>query len=184
MTASQGSAGWNFSYKVDAAIPAFGITEAARSTATADLCSLELVKDGTRGKKQIKETTTFDAGKLMVTRTTGTSGGGKTEMRMNACAKDALTYIQFLRNELAAGRLPSGQPVYYGAGYQTRVQYIGTQKMRSGSEVIEADKLNATFKGPASEMTVELFFRRDPARTPLMVQIPVAVGRFTVEFER
>ena len=175
--------GWTFSMTLDAALPAFPLAETADSRASSDLCSLELRKTGTRGKRTVKETTKFDAAKAMATRTTG-GDGGKSEIRIGSCPKDALTFIQFARRELAAGRVPAAQQVYYGAGYQTRLQYTGTQKIRVGNEYVEADKLTGNVKGPASEFTLELYFARDPERKPLLVSIPVAVGKFTVEFER
>jgi len=185
LTSTTAPGGWNFALKIDAAIPAFPIAETAKATAGADLCSTELIKEATRGRRKVGEKTTFDATKLIATRkTTNVPDGGKTEIRINACAKDALTFIQFLRRELAAGRLPQAQAVYYGAGYQTRLQYIGTQRVRSGSEVIDADKLTAFIKGPASEFTLEFLFARDPSRSPISVTIPVAIGKFTLEFER
>jgi hypothetical protein len=172
-----------FSFNVEAAIPGFAVAESGSSKSTVDFCSLELVKKAKRGKRATEEQTVFDSRESTATRTTVVpKGGGKTEIRINPCAKDALTFLNYLRSELAAGRLPSSQPVYYGAGYQTRVQYKGTQQVRSGSESVEADILTATIKGPAAELTVDLFFARDPARTPLLAQIPVAVGKFTVEF--
>jgi hypothetical protein len=174
---------WTFSMNVDAAIPAFAVAESAKSRATPDLCSTYLEKEATRGRRVVSETTTFDASKLTATRQTG-KGGGKTEMRIAGCARDALTFIQHLRRELAAGRLPSAQSVYYGAPYATRVQYSGTVKVVRDGQYVDADKLQATIKGPASEFTVDLFFLRDSDRTPFQVQIPVAVGKFTVEFER
>lgn len=185
LTSTIGAGGWTFAMKLDAAIPAFPIAEAAKAAAGADLCSTELVKEATRGRRKVGEKTTFDSAKLTATRkTTNMPDGGKTEVRINACAKDALTFIQFLRRELAAGRLPQAQPVYYGSGYQTRLQFIGTQRVRSGSEYVDADKLTAFIKGPASEFTVDLFFARDASRTPISITIPVAIGKFTVEFER
>jgi hypothetical protein len=51
-------------------------------------------------------------------------------------------------------------------------------------EAIEADKLTAFIKGPASEFSVDLLFARDPVRTPVQAVIPVALGKFTVEFTR
>ncbi|HYD83039.1 MAG TPA: DUF3108 domain-containing protein [Opitutus sp.] len=175
--------GWSFSMNVEAAIPAFAVAESAKSSATADFCSVELEKTGTRGKREITETTTFDASKMIATRETK-KGGGKSEMRITACARDALTFLQFMRRELAAGKLPQAQPVYYGAPYQTRVQYTGTTKIVANGEAIDADKLTATFKGPASEFAVDMWFARDAARTPVKAQIPVTVGKFTVEFSR
>ncbi|MBC8166951.1 MAG: DUF3108 domain-containing protein, partial [Bryobacteraceae bacterium] len=183
LTSTQTAQGWSFSFNVYAGIPGFGIVETARSKATTDLCSLSLSKEGSRGKKKVNEQTTFDSAKLTATRQTG-KDGGKSEMRVSACVRDALTFIQFARRELAAGRLPAAQPVYYGAGYQTRLQYAGTQKVTAGKESPEADKLTGTIKGPASDLTIEMFFARDAARTPMLVRIPVAMGKFTVEFVR
>ncbi len=175
---------WSFSMKVDAALPGFPLAESAQSTAGKDLCSVELTKESTRGRRKTTEKTTFDPSKLTATRRTVTNDGGKTEYRIPGCARDAMSFVQFIRRELAAGRLPQPQQVYYGAPYQTRVQYVGTQSVRSGNEMVEADKLTASIKGPASELTVELLFRRDPTRTPLSVTIPVTIGKFTVEFDR
>jgi hypothetical protein len=183
LTSSQTASGWTFSMKVEAAIPAFTISEAARSKAGGDLCSLELRKQATRGSRIVDETTKFDASSLTATRQTG-KGGGKSEIRISACAKDALTFLQFLRHELIAGRLPAAQHVYYGAGYQTRVQYVGTQRVVSNGEAIDADKLTVFIKGPSSEFSVDLLFARDAVRTPVEAVIPVAVGKFTVEFVR
>jgi hypothetical protein len=183
LTSSQTANGWSFSMNVEAAIPAFTIAEAAHSKAGVDLCSLELRKQAKRGSKVVDETTKFNASSLTATRQTG-KGGGKSEIRINACAKDALTFLQFARNELIAGRLPASQPVYYGSGYQTRLQYVGTQRVISGGEAIDADKLTAYIKGPASEFSVDLLFARDASRTPVQAVIPVAVGKFTVEFVR
>ena len=89
-----------------------------------------------------------------------------------------------MRRELAAGRLPAAQPVYYGAAYATRVQYSGTVKVVQDGQYVDADKLQAVVKGPASEFTIDLLFLRDAERTPFQVHIPVAVGKFTVEFTR
>jgi hypothetical protein len=183
LTSSFNGQEWSFSMNVDAALPAFAVAESAKSQATAELCSVELVKEGTRGKRTTTETTSFDASTLTATRKTG-KGGGKSEIRVNACAKDALTFIQFIRRELSAGRLPPAQSVYYGAGYATRVQYSGTVKVVQEGEYVDADKLQATIKGPASDFTVDLIFLRDAARTPFRAQIPVAVGKLTVEFSR
>ena len=169
--------------KVEAALPAFTIAESAESSSGPDLCSLELHKQAIRGSRKIEETTKFDSSTLTATRQTG-KGGGKSETRINACAKEALSFLQFARNELMAGRVPASQPVYYGAGYQTRLQYIGTQRLVRNGEAVEADKLTAFIKGPASEFSVDLLFARDAVKTPIQAVIPVAVGKFTVEFSR
>lgn len=188
MTSTFDGAKHDMSFKVEAAVPGFAVVESATSVATPNFCSLEFNKSSERGKRKAEEQTIFDAGKLTAARKTlkiGTAkSDGKSEMKIGSCPKDALTFLYFLRRELVAGRLPASQPVYYGGPYPVRVQYIGTQSVRSGAEMIEADKLTATIKNASGEFAVSLLFARDAKRTPISVTIPVAVGKFTVEFSR
>src|SRR4051794_31697272 len=135
------ASGWSFSMRVDAALPGFPITEAVSSLAGSDLCSSELTKESTRGRRKTTEKTVFDNSKMVATRRTVTNDGGKTEYRIPGCARDALAFVQYARRELAAGRLPQAQQVFYGAPYQTRLQYVGTQRVRSGNDMVDADKL-------------------------------------------
>ncbi len=172
-----------FTLNMEAGIPGFPVQESVRSTATAGYCSMDLEKDTIRGKKNSKEKTIFEPQKMIATRTT-LNGGGKTELSIPACAKDALSYIFFLRRELAQGRLPVAQKVYYGAAYDVRVQYMGTQTIRVADAQMETDRLLATIKGPASEITAEIFFARDASRTPVLVRIPLAMGKFSMEIVR
>ena len=117
------------------------------------------------------------------TRTT-LKGGGKTEVSVNQCAKDALTYFFFLRRELAQGRLVPRQKVYYGAGYDVRTEFMGTQTIRIADGAVQADRIVGTIKGPAAEFTVEMFFARDAARTPLLISVPLTLGKFSMEIVR
>ncbi len=174
---------WEFSLNLEAAIPGFPVQEKMTSKATAGYCSTELEKTSVRGAKTSKETTTFDAAKMTATRTT-LKGGGTSTVSIPACAKDALAYIFFLRRELAQGRLPLAQKVFYGAGYDTRVQFMGAQTVRIGDTQVDTDRLTATIKGPASEATVEIFFARDAIRTPVLVRVPLAMGKFSMEIVR
>ncbi|MEO8131486.1 MAG: DUF3108 domain-containing protein [Bryobacteraceae bacterium] len=174
---------WEFGLNLEAAVPGFPLQETISSKANAGYCSTELDKNSIRGKKTSKETTTFDSVKMTATRTT-LNGGGKSEMSLPACAKDALAYIFFLRRELAQGRLPILQKVYYGSPYDTRVQFMGAQTIRVGDSQVDTDRILATIKGPASEVTVELFFARDPVRTPVLIKVPLAMGKFSMEIIR
>lgn len=182
LTSSTTDEGLTFSFKVDASIPGFALFESAKSRATAEYCAIELHKEGQRGKRKVDEKTEFDAAKMTATRKT--KDGGKSEMSTSSCAKDALTFVHFLRRELAAGRLPVQQKVYYGAGYSVRVQFIGTQRIVIGNEAIEADKLTATIKAASSDITADLFFSKDAKRTPLLIQVPLAMGKFSMEMVR
>ncbi len=184
-TRTKTSAGdrWEFTLNLEAAIPGFPVQETISSKASAGYCSTDLEKNSVRGKKTSKESTSFDAVKMSATRTT-LNGGGKSDTSIPACAKDALAYIFFLRRELGQGRLPIMQKAYYGAAYDTRVQFMGTQMIRIGDSQMDTDRILTTIKGPASENTIEIFFARDAIRTPVLVKVPLPMGKFSMEIIR
>jgi hypothetical protein len=82
---------------------------------------------------------------------------------------------------LEQGRLPSPQPAILGAAYQVRLEYLGMTTVRLGNQQMDADRFRTSIKGPASDLTLEMFFRRDAVRTPLMIKIPLSLATFTVE---
>ena len=86
-----------------------------------------------------------------------------------------------MRKELEQGRLPSAQPAILGAAYQVRLEYLGTTAVRLGNQQMDADRFRTSIKGPASDLTLEMFFRRDAVRTPVMMKIPLPLATFTVE---
>jgi hypothetical protein len=175
--------GLTFTLKADASIPGFKLQEMANSTTSTGFCSLDITKESQRGKKKVAEKTTFDARTLTATRET-LNGGGKSDLSIGNCAKDALAYVFFIRRELSQGRLPAAQKVYYGAAYDVRPEFAGTQNIRLGEESVEADRLLGHIKGPKTDLTLEMFFSKEPARLPLMIRIPVAQGKISVELVR
>lgn len=175
--------GWTFTLKADASIPGFALQEFANSTASTDYCSMDVEKQSQRGKKKVQEKTSFDSHSLTATRET-LNGGGKSELTIGACAKDALAYVFYLRRELAQGRLPAQQKVYYGSAYDVRPEFAGTQTIRVGEESVEADKLIGHLKGPKTDLTLEMFFSKDAARLPLIIRFPVSQGKISVELVR
>ena len=46
------------------------------------------------------------------------------------------------------------------------------------------DKIVCHIKGPASDIQFDAYFDRDPARTPLSIRVPLAVGKFSLEIVR
>jgi hypothetical protein len=180
LRADKGKEGWDFEVTMDASIPGFALRDDYHSNATPDLCSIELDKTFTHGSKKADEKITFDQQNHTATRQTQ-NGGGKTDISISTCAKDALTFMQFARNELAQGRLAPQQSVIFGAPYNVRVEYTGAQKVKYGDQTADADRILATVKGPTTDLTVEIFFARDAARTPLLARIPLTLGSFTVE---
>jgi hypothetical protein len=180
LRADKGKEAWDFEVTMDASIPGFALRDDYRSASTVDLCSLELDKSFTHGTKKADEKITFDQQNHTATRQTQ-NGGGKTDLSISSCAKDALTFMQFARSELAQGRLAPQQSVDFGSLYNVRVEYTGAQKIKYGDQTADADRILATIKGPTTDVTVEIFFARDAARTPLLARIPLTLGSFTVE---
>jgi hypothetical protein len=182
-TAGKGAAHWEFAIDLDASVPGFSVRDHYQSTADGDLCSAQLDKSYTHGKRKADERIRFDQDKHTATRET-LNGGGKTDVSISSCARDPLAFIQFARRELAQGRLVPQQPVVFGAMYQVRIEYTGAQTIRLGEEKVDADRILGTIKGPVTELTVEIFFSHDAARVPLLAKIPLALGVFTVELAR
>ena len=174
---------WEFELNVDASVPGFIVRDHYQSSAISGLCSLQLDKNYVHGRRKSEERITFDQQKNSALRET-LNGGGKSEISVSPCARDALTFLQFVRKELAQGRLAPQQPVVLGAVYQVRLEFTGAQAIRVADQRVDADRIVATIKGPATDLTVEVFFARDPTRTPVLAKIPLSLGTFTVELVR
>ncbi len=175
--------GWDFELDLDASVPGFAIRDQYHSTANLDFCSEQLQKKTSHGARKNEERVTFDPKKETATRETvrGDRSGGITEVSVPSCARDALTLLQFVRKELAQGRVPPQQPAILGAAYQVRLEYLGSTPVRLGAQQIDADRFRISIKGPASDLTLEMFFMRDAVRTPVMMKIPLSLATFTVE---
>ncbi len=181
---STGSApGWEFELNLDAGVPGFAIRDQYSSTASPDFCSWQLDKKTARGARTSEERVIFDRNKNTATRETIRGGqiAATSQVSVPSCARDALTLLQFVRKELEQGRLPPAQPAILGASYQVRLEYLGTTPIRLGDQQMDADRFRTSIKGPASDLTVEMFFRRDAVRTPVMIKIPLSLATFTVE---
>jgi len=171
---------WSFSLDLDASVPGFAIRDHYSSSSDAAFCSVDLAKKVAHGSRKSDEKITFDQHAHTATRETG-SGGGKADIQIPACARDPLTFLEFARRELAQGRMAPQQAVIFGAAYQVRMVFSGAQQVSVGGKKVDADKIQATIKGPASDLSVDLFFAKDAARTLLMARIPLPLGAFTVE---
>jgi hypothetical protein len=167
---------------LDASVPGFPVLENHHSVADGEFCSIEFTKQYTHGKHKADETMGFDQAARKATRET--KNGGKSEISTPACAKDALAYIGYVRRELAAGRLPPRQQVYYGAGYDLKIDFQGTASLKLGEAEVNADRVSVAMKGPATEMSFEVYFAKDAARTPVLVRVPLQLATFSMELVR
>jgi hypothetical protein len=173
---------WSFELTLDAAVPGVTLRDEYRSRADANFCSQQLEKTVVRGAKKSTEKVTFDQKAKQVRRES--PGGGKSEMPAPECAHDALAFLQFVRQELSAGRLVQSQPVFFGAKYDVQVTYLGTESVKlakNDNKPVEADKVRTAIRGPKADYTIEILFSHDGARTPLLARLPLALGTFTVE---
>lgn len=174
--------GWQFEFTIEAGLPGLEIRDRYRSSVNGSFCSEKLEKDFVHGPRKGKETVTYDLVKRQATRQTST--GGKSEISIPDCVKDGLSFVYFLRRELAGGRVPGSQQVNFGAAYQVTASYADSPQIEIGGTRQVSDRVQASFKGPASSHTVEIFFARDAARTPLLIRMPFALGTFALELVR
>ncbi len=182
LVSSSDSTGFSFGFHLNASLPGFPIEESVKSSANVGYCAYHLEKGFTHGQKKVKETTDFQTSTLTATRTT--ENGGKSDLSVPQCARDALTFLFFLRNELVHGRIPQAEKVFYGSPYEIKVEFKGTQTIRAVDGPVVADRVVATIKGPSSQNTVEMFFAHDATRTPVMMRVPFAMGSFSMEIVR
>jgi len=179
------STGWGFEASLDAGIPGFSISDKFGASATTDLCSLEFVRNIGHGAKKTRERTTFDQRNATAHRVTVLpADGGITDFDIPPCARDALTFVYLVRREMGQGRVAPAQKLFFGAGYSVSLQYTGAVNIPVAGKQVVTDHLVASLKGPKADSSIEIFFARDAARTPLLIKIPVSVGTLSVELVR
>jgi hypothetical protein len=178
--------GWDFTVTLDAALAGFTIRDKYISSMLSGYCSEELNRDTIHGSRSTREKTTFDQTKQIAHRLTELpSDGGYSDMSTGPCGRDAIAFLYFARKELGQGRVPAPQVVYFGAPYTVQQSYTGAQNITLADKKPEVtDHLVFQVKGPKSDFSVEVFYARDAARTPLLIKIPQSVGTLSMELVR
>jgi hypothetical protein len=74
--------------------------------------------------------------------------------------------------------------VFFGAAYDVKVDFRGTETIKVGDSSMEADRVSVSLHGPASDLTFTAFFAHDAARTPVLFQVPLAMGTFSMELAK
>jgi hypothetical protein len=171
--------GWATEFTVDASVPGFQVENRIHSLADGNFCSMQLDKKYIQGRRSADETTTFDQQAGRATRQT--KNGGKSEFNIGNCARDALDFFQFLRRSLSQGTLPPRQTVYYGAGYNVSIQFVGTEPVRVAGAPVEADRLAVTIKGEKTDITVDAYFEKEPSRRLVLLRVPLSLATFSME---
>jgi len=179
--------GWEFDIAANAGVPGFSINDHYRSLSgpAPDLCSIELERDTTHAGRSGREKTTFDQKAGSADRTTLLpEGGGKSTFSIGTCARDAIAYSYFAREELGQGRVPPSVTTYFGSAYSVSMVYTGAQDIAAGTKKATTDHVNVSVKGPRSDFHFEIFYARDPARTPLQIRVPLSMGTFSLDLVR
>ena len=186
LSAHKEANGWDFAVTVDAAVAGFTVKD--KFTASSNLpgfCSTEFLRDTIHGSKTTREKTTFDQDKQTAHRETEfPSDGGSSDLATGPCGRDAISFLYFARKELGQGRVPPPQVVYFGSPYTVQQSYTGAQSITIDKKPEVTDHLVFAVKGPKSDFSVEVFYARDAARTPLLIKIPQAVGTLSMELVR
>lgn len=189
LTAHRTESGWSFTAAIQAKIPGFTVDDKFHSSVAGfDLCSTEFERDLAHGPRHTRDKTEFDLQRHTARRTTLLpEGGGKTDLETSTCPRDALDFVYLARREMGQGRVAQAQSVYFGATYSVRLQYTGSQDLPSsapGAKPATTDHVVVYVKGPQSDFNFEIFFARDPQRTPLSIRIPLSLGPVTLELVR
>jgi len=185
LSAHRSAVGWNLDATLNAGVPGFSLADQLHSAVDPGLCSQNFERDLTHAGKRTDDKTSFDQRAGSATRTTlFPVGGGKTDLNIATCARDALAFAYYARIELGQGRVPAPLQVYFGSAYSVRLEYTGAENITSGGKFVLADRVQATVKGPKADFHCDMFFARDAARTPLSVRIPLPLGTFSLDLVR
>ncbi len=179
---ANGAERWDFQLTLNVSVPGFLISDSYRADSTLDLCAVTFEKAFVHGARNSHELTYFDSQNGVARRYT--DGGGNSEVAVSSCARDALTFLYFARRELGQGRVPPREDVLCGASYRVQLEYKDAQTVKVHGLNAEADRVLVTLKGPASQITFEMFFARDAARRPLLVRVPLSLGTLSMELAR
>ncbi len=173
--------GWRLRATLRASLPEIEINDVFVSLADDALCSIEFEKHARHGAKRAHESLRFGPTAVRRINLAGRAGDPAGVEPAAGCSRDALAFLYHLRRDLAAGRMPSGADIFFGARYRLQLRYAQTRTVVLNGERRIADELLASVRGPASEHSFSVHFGRDEARTPLLFQVEVANARFTMQ---
>lgn len=176
--AKHAGADWNFTMTLDAGVPGFAVKDTFRSDSVGDLCSASFDRSTSQGSRVVKERETVDRERGSVSRS------GSAQIPVPSCVKDALTYLFYSRREMGQGRVPAAQPVLFGGLLDIRADYVGAPIISVNEKQEQSDKLTCTIRLKGGEYSFDVYYARDPARTPLLITVPLAMGKFSMELIR
>ncbi len=164
---------------IDASLPGFAIVDRFRSVSGPRFCSAEFDKSFQHGPRKGSEKLTFEASGVR----RQTTGGGTSSVPVPGpgCGRDALAFLLWLSSELRDGRLPPEQTIFFGAPYRIALRFQGPREVTVSDRKQTLDCLQAAVRGPASQLTFDLYFSQDRAKRLVMAKVPFALGSFSME---
>jgi hypothetical protein len=184
LRAKRSGANWDFTLTLEASVPGFAIKDSYHSETVADYCSIIFDRTSSHGSKAIQERESVDRDRGVATRKTVSKDGGKSDIPVPGCVKDALTYLYYARREMGQGRVPAAQAILFGALHEIRVQYVGAPVISVDGKQEQSDKVTCTVGAGGGDYSFDVYFARDAARTPLLISAPLSMGRFSMELSR
>jgi len=181
--AKHSGANWKFELTLEAGVPGFTLKDTYRSDTALDYCSTSFDRSISHGSRTTLERETVDRERGIVTRTFS-KDGSKSDLPVPACVKDALAYLFYARTELGQGRVPVAQDILFGGLHPIRVDYVGGPMISVNQKQVQSDQVTCTFKIGATDYSFDVYFARDAARTPLLITVPLAMGKFSMELIR
>lgn len=172
--------GWRFEMTLRASLPQIEIDDAFVSRTDADMCSETFEKHLRHGAKRGHESLRFGPRELERTNLEAPTNEPPGIVPVGNCARDALAYLYFVRQDLAAGRIPAPGNIYFGAGYRIRLEFVRTRWLVVAGERRLVDEIRVVVRGPASEHAFSAYFARDPTRTLLLVRADFEEGPFSM----
>lgn len=133
-------------------------------------CSTQFAKVSRHGSRVIDEETRFQSG--TATRRNRLTGAESTRKTVS-CNRDALSALDAVRQQLAAGVTPTAGTVYFGAAYDVSVSGVTSEQVTVGGITETADKVTFRSRGPASDWSFDVLFSRNVERTPIVLRAPL-----------
>ena len=178
--AHSSQAGWAFSADLSANLPALQIEDEYRSNTDFSLCSATFVKTVSHGARRQHEKVEFDQDGNRALRR-NLADGTTQDLMVPPCARDALAYLYYLRQDLAQGRVPPPDDFNFGTQMQISVSYVETREIEARGRRQEADRLLIYVTGGEKPINIEVFLAKDDARTPLLLRVPLELGTFSLQ---
>lgn len=174
---------WNLGFNYEAAVPGFPVKDTYSSEIGPDYCSLSFDRSTVHGSRTAADRTTVDRERGTAMRFTP-KDGSKIDLQAPPCLKDALAYLFYSRFEMGQGRVPAAQDILFGNLHSIRLTYTGAPMIPMNGKQVQTDLVNCAIQIGTSRYTFDVYFARDAARTPLLITVPLPVGKLSMELIR